>query len=192
MVFSRIIQGSVAGPTLWTKDISGGEARPLIGSANRSGPEFNPSVSPDGRWLAFDDGFKIFLVQLADGLTVDLSPFIGSGLSEPDWAPDSHSIVGNGRNTLRVFSTDAGMAIEQTMIPGGFSNPSWSFPHPVFGSSIAATGYGGIFVMAEDGSDQELVISGGKDPSWSPDGTMLAFVKKNQLFILPVFSVLKN
>ena len=192
IMFVRRNPKAFAGQTLWTKSIIGGVANPLMGDGTRNGAEYNPAISPDGRWLVYDDGSRLFLVQLSDGAIVDLSPFIGNGLSEADWAPNSQGIVCNNRTSLKIFSTDSSLVVEERVIPGRFTSPAWSAPHPVFGSNIAAIGSGGIFVMRPDGSNPQHVISGGRYPSWSPDGTRLAFIKDNQLFVLPIFVALKN
>ncbi|NIR49782.1 hypothetical protein GWN42_31075, partial [candidate division KSB1 bacterium] len=53
LVFVRRNPELFSGQTLWTKSILGGEARPLIGEPNRDGIEFDPAVSPDGKWLVY-------------------------------------------------------------------------------------------------------------------------------------------
>ena len=192
IVFARRNSSSFAGQTLWTKSILGGAARPLIGNANRSGSESNPDISPDGRWLAYDDRSKIFIMPLPNGSAIDLSPFIGEDLREPDWAPNSQGIICNYRNNLKIFTTDSSLVVEDKFIPGSYADPVWSAPHPVFGENIAATGIGGIYVMQLDGSNIDLTISGGNQPAWSPDGSKLAFIKNNQVFVSSVFIELKN
>lgn len=192
IVFVRRGEGLFRIQTLWVKPIFGGAAQPLVGAADRESFEANPDISPDGRWLVYDNGFKIFLISLPNGSAIDLSPFIGTALSEPDWAPDSQGIICNNRASLKIFTTDSSLVVEDRVIPGSFSEPVWSAPHPVFGSNIAATGYDGIFVMRPDGSDRNLVISGARQPTWSPDGSRLAFLKNNQVFVSSVFIELQN
>ncbi len=75
------------------------------------------------------------------------------------------------------------------MIPGSFIEPAWSKSHPVFGANLALTGSGGIYVMQPDGSEENFVVARGREPSWSPDGTRLAYINNvdQQVFVISIF-----
>ncbi|MFQ6116330.1 MAG: TolB family protein, partial [bacterium] len=166
------------------------------GDSTRYGEQYNPAISPDGNWLLYDDSFSIILAPLSGGGPIPLAPYIGYYLTEPAWAPDSKGFVcsrrGSSSNSLKIFLTDSSLVVQERTISGTYANPSWSAAHPVFGSHIVAEGLSGLYIMRPDGSNQELVIYRGRQPSWSPDGTMLAYIGNAQLFIIPVFMSLPD
>jgi Tol biopolymer transport system component len=59
------------------------------------------------------------------------------------------------------------------------------------GSHIAVESSGSIYVISPKDWQPELVISNGHYPSWSPDGTKIAYVKDNDIYISKIFKKLK-
>ncbi len=53
-----------------------------------------------------------------------------------------------------------------------------------FGNS--STAGVGVFTMNADGSDVKLLAAGGRHPSWSPDGTKVAYTVQQDLFVVQV------
>lgn len=186
LAFTRRTEGENIRQVIWTIRFPDGQPLPLIGDASPVSIESNPAVSPNGDWLVFDDTQRLFLLPLAGGEPVDLSPFIGSGLTEPSWSPFSDGFVCRTSSSLRIFTTDSSLVIEEMRIAGRFNNPSWATPDPVFGATLAAQGSGGIFLISLERSTQEIIVSGGNHPNWSPDGKFLTFTRDNQVFILPI------
>ena len=146
---------------LWVMDASGANATNIIPGATNpfAGEEaYHPVWSPDGAQIAFmriTDGYSLYVVPASGG---DATKLFGSGsstkgISRPDWSPDGTQI-----------------AFEY---------------HP-------AGADGDIYLVPSDGSAAPSLLSnafsgglslGQSDPTWSPDGTRIAFVEGGDIFI---------
>ncbi|HVT45304.1 MAG TPA: BamA/TamA family outer membrane protein [Thermoanaerobaculia bacterium] len=171
---------------------------PLLGrQRTRADVNIAPSISPDGRWIAFLSTRELFSIDLflADAATgrvvrrlvsADANPhfdalrFIDSAGS---WSPDSRRLAfvvfERGDNRLAIVDVESGR-IERIAIPGveAFNNPAWS-PD---GRSIAFSGQTGassdLFIFdLESRQTRRLMQDRYADlqPSWSPDGRTIVF-----------------
>jgi WD40 repeat protein len=129
-------------------DISTGEQHPIPGTDNMLFG--NPTWSPDGRTIAFE------------GAVPD--PTHPSGFP---W--DIYSVRLDGSRLTNLTST----------LDEGETSPAWSWASDriafIRGRGTADQS---LFTMAPDGTDERLVFDGLSNldhPSWSPDGTSLAF-----------------
>lgn len=160
-----------------------------------------PSVSPDGRMVAFLSEKDLFTVDLylADATTGEIIRRLRSANSDPhadalrfidssgSWSPDGSRFVfvtfANGANEMVIVHTrngdlDRRIRVKEDGI-GELTNPAWS-PD---GSSIAFTGQKGgmadlyLFDLETDELEQ-LTDDRHADlqATWSPDGRTLAFV----------------
>jgi Tol biopolymer transport system component len=154
-----------------------------------------PSVSPDGRRVAFSTvgarGTWVMQVLNADGSRVQLTPE-GSHDIAPSWSPDGSRIAFLSRHPddedeIYVMNADGSGRVRLTggrlQMPG---IPAWS-PD---GSRIAYAWLDGspplsstgIYVVRPDGTDPVRVspfLGPSPDlqrPAWSPDGRRLAYV----------------
>lgn len=186
IAFSRANKrlGSAA---IWAISISGGQARQLEVSIF-SRTLNNPAVSPDGRLLAYDSEGALVITPLSK----DSARMIKRSLTEPAWSPDGKGLICKSSCGLTIIPFDAAESENEFAISGCFSNPAWSAVHPDFGSQIAAEDYDGIYVMTPEGLNADLIIECSMMPTWSPDGTTLAYVNRNdyQLYTLCVSPVL--
>jgi hypothetical protein len=157
----------------------------------------NAAISPDGsRVVCLCDGFNIVD---ADGGSPQQLPYPGSRQSddgEPDggqpkegeplgpmtFSPDGTQIaylVKDGVWVVNADGTDAHeiVANEATRNTiGWFSGLQWS---PAGDRLAIGLGHDGrrpaIYTFAPDGSDFTRVITGGRSPYWSPDGSQIAY-----------------
>jgi Tol biopolymer transport system component len=123
----------------------------------KSPDDRSPSWSPDGSQIAFESGrdnqkmtyvdHDIY-VMTADGSNVRRLTDDGADEGSPRWSPDGDSIAYAKKD---YFSAQ-----------GLIENPAWD-----------------IYVMNADGTDQMQLTndpSSELEPSWSPDGTRIAFI----------------
>jgi Tol biopolymer transport system component len=142
-------EGSTTGYGLYIADISGGGARRL-GDPNLQGVE--PSWSPDGSQIAFKH----------------IGPCC-------DTVPNLWLIGADGSNPHAISKA------------GGFGNALWNTVWSPDGRQLAflAAGNGGrldVYVVNADGTAEQNVSDSPEDeywPSWSPDGTRIAFAQMN-------------
>lgn len=172
-------------------------------SKEKTGGDLNiaPSVSPDGKWVAYLSTRDLFSISLylADAHTGKVAGRLVSEESNPHfdalrfidsaggWSPDSRKLAfvvfEKGDNRLAIVDVSSREIESRTAIPGvdALSHPVWS-PD---GSTIAFSGQvGGLTdLFLYDLSSKKVRrlthdAFGDLQPAWSPDGTRLAFVSE--------------
>jgi TolB protein len=130
-----------------------------------------PSYSPDGSQIAYNDtvgSSQQLFVMNSDG--TNAGQVLTSGaVIDTVWSPGLKVVMGvlSGRKNYQLSTFDPNNSGSLTTLLTSSDNnnePSWS-PD---GSHISWTGSGGIWIMNADGSNQQLVISGGRQGSWGP------------------------
>ncbi len=116
---------------------------------------FQPSFSPDGRYLAW---------EVSGDLRQDGSSALGLAVIDLD--------LGTSK-LMHVFSLSGGGSFPHyiSWSPDG----SW-IAFVTFGEEPAAGRAPNLWVMRSDGSEETLVDSG-LEPTWSPDGGSLAYIR---------------
>jgi Tol biopolymer transport system component len=120
----------------------------------------DPAWSPDGTRIAFssyrDENHEIYTMA-SDGSHVQRLTYTDGAEAEPAWSPDGKQIA----YAANLIYAEVGCGF----IPTG--RPSQIGAQP-----------SSIYIMEADGTNQTSldVTGGGYDPTWSPDGSSLAFV----------------
>ena len=140
--------------------------------------------SPDGRWLAFlsdrgdpHESDQLWLLDRAGGEAERLTQFPG-GVNDFAWAPDGKRLILVVEDPERdTVTADTGAAKEKRPVPIVLDR--FQFKEDESGYLDQRRKHLYVFDLASRGSEQ--LTSGNHDevlPSWSPDGSTIAFVTK--------------
>jgi TolB protein len=152
---------------------------------------FEPSFSPDAQWIVFEsrvldvEGNGVITKYRLDG-SGDYLPLTDpdGDARQPNWSPRGDLIVfqrfANGHWDLWVMDEDGENERQVTSGPGGKTDASFSPDAKwlVYSSDEGDLQYANLFIIPVEGGETTRVTRyDGYDgaPSWSPDGTQIAF-----------------
>lgn len=169
---------------LYVMDADGTDVRRLTSGLVAS----SPTWSPDGTQLAFvrEQGQELVVLN-DDGSAQHVVSMERGYYQSPSWSPDGSWIAFQSSLSTDIESTAVfvihpdGTGIRQ-LTSGSSSEgfPAWS----PSAERIAYSAGDRLWIMDADGSDQHRVTSCSSpcvsdfDPTWSPDGSQLAFVRQ--------------
>ena len=170
----------------------------LAPSTGAGATNMSPSLSPDGRYVAFLSDEDLFSVDLymADAETGEIIRKLSSANSDPHidalryidssgtWSPDSKSfayvVFADGDNQLVIVSADNGAVQRRIDFGdiGAITAPAWSPNGRYLAFSGSVGGISDLYVFDLETSEiTQLTDDKFADlqPTWSPDGSTLAF-----------------
>ena len=187
-----VFQGSAEKDNnLWIIPATGGSPRRLTEHPGTGSPDW----SPDGKWIAFHSrrtGVRDLYISAVDGSAEIQLTDTPSYEVWPSWSPDGRRISFTWHITLNeLWAVDlkegeaATIGGDLDITPG--KGASWS---PV-GDEVAVARFGAegtdLWRVKVDGSAEQALTHGGildmgkTGLSWSPDGEMIAFVRKGEI-----------
>jgi len=156
------------------------------------------SVSPDGKWLAFDSnrsGNQDIYKMLVDGGELEKLTTHPSDDFLPSWSPDGKEIVfysfRKGNRDIHLMTADGRSIRQLTDDPAQERYPDWSPDGKQLVFMSDKTGRQELYVFSrskEDdgwGAPKQLTFDGGKYPSWSPDGRLIGYIWDASLRVIP-------
>jgi Tol biopolymer transport system component len=145
------------------------------------GTNIAPTVSPDGKSIAFDLLGVLWLVDIGGGPARRLSDDFGD-VAMPDWSPDGKTLVfqsyRNGSFQLWSCARDGGGLKQLTSGPFDCREPRVSPDGKTVAFSSDRTGSYGLHLLdLASGAISTLVDTAAEEyePAWSPDGGSIAF-----------------
>lgn len=164
-------------------------SRPVRLTRGRDG---DPSWSPRGRYVVFKRQVTTTTAQVvvADARGRILRRFGVPYSSDPAWSPDGRRIA-YAAGTKIVVATTAGRTVTEIQTGTLTSGPAWSpdSRRLAFGE-LEETQIPQreplilrrIFVINADGTGRRALAANGSDPTWSPDGSRVAYVQHASRF----------
>jgi Tol biopolymer transport system component len=136
----------------------------LVGAVGLVSPDGRERLLPDGRLVGRDRSVRLFRRGTATGFA---------------WAPDGRTLayvdLRGDYTSLWLVEVATGRRTRLTR-PPRFANdaaPRWS----PGGDRLLFERAGDVWVVGADGRDAHVLLRGGRDAQWSPDGRRIAYVE---------------
>ncbi|MBG0858919.1 MAG: PD40 domain-containing protein [Bacteroidales bacterium] len=182
-----------------TADTLTGKA--LISEKNGGRINISPSISPDGKYLAFFSEKNVFTLDLflADAINGKIVKKLSSVVrnneiddfdfleSSGTWSPDGKKfafvVFSNGENRLAILDVEKTRITKEYEIKGvpSFSNPAWSPDGRKIVISGLVDGINDLYLFyPESGKVEKLTgdFTSNLHPAWSPDGRFVVFAQE--------------
>ena len=152
-----------------------------------AGLEILPSMSPDGKFVAYaagtSAGTRILVRPIAGGRTIPLTDDTATVQTQPRWSPDGSTILFLTYNGVFLAPALGGAA--RPLIPSIGGKPVQSAAWSPDGRMVAVSSSDSLYTVVLAGSVTHA-IAGRRDLhscAWSPDGRFLACVSGNPEFV---------
>ncbi|MPZ52147.1 MAG: hypothetical protein GEU79_05350 [Acidimicrobiia bacterium] len=147
-----------------------------------------PALNREGSRIAFtlDDpslGSYALAVIDSSGGNVEIVGDGSWGELDPSWSPDGQRLVMSWYPTVVMHQTAVGVLNLETgevhSVPGteGGSRPDWS----PSGEWILFEREGAVWATRRDGSDERMIATNGRDPTWGPAPNQITFIQGSDL-----------
>ncbi|MGZ4257025.1 MAG: TolB family protein [Gaiellaceae bacterium] len=167
---------------------NGSRHRYLV-SNGRIWPEWDPSLAPKGRFVAFrgyyapgDGAYALYVAGTNGCGRRRLTRLIGG---DPSWSPDGHWIAFDRSGFGEIWKVRPdGSALTRIARGAGAASPAWSPDGRTIVFGRVSRGHGQIWSMHPNGTGAKLLrtdaLFGDTEPAaaWSHDGKRLAFVAR--------------
>jgi Tol biopolymer transport system component len=164
-------------PGIWTVKPNGDDLKRVTG---KSGLPFNPSWSPNGRWIAFTQSNALWKIRgdgthkrrLARGVASDIDTNIS-------WSPNGRRLVFNKKDDLWTVKRNGDNAKRIMKTADAESAPSWSPKGDVIAFEFRddVTADRDLHLIQPNGGGDVKIpnTKNGLEPDWSPNGRRLVY-----------------
>lgn len=164
-------------PGIWTVKPNGDNLTRVTG---KKGFPFNPSWSPNGKWIAFTKSGDLWKIR-ADGshkrrLAKGVASDVDGNIS---WSPNGRKLVFNKKDDLWTVHANGTKRKRLTKTADVETAPSWSPKGGViaFAFRDAVTADAELRLINPNGTGETSIpnTKNGAEPDWSPNGKRLAY-----------------
>ena len=189
-IVAAAIVATAAGIALWPRDAAPPAVALLLRHTqltSASGVEFEPTLSPDGKWFLFvseaSGNADIYLQSVTGQTAINLTRDSGADDGQPAFSPDGESIAFRSeRDGGGLYVMGRTGEAPRRITSEGF-DPAWSpdGKRLVYATASThwATGRDGLsqlrIVGVEAGPSSQLTELDAMHPAWSPNGRFIAF-----------------
>ena len=172
--------------------------RMVVSRATAGETNISPSISPDGKYLAFFSEKDLFTLDLflADASTGKIIKKLSSVVRDNEiddfnfiessgtWSPDGKKfafvIFSKGVNKLAILDVAKSQITKEYRIPGvqSFSNPSWSPDGEKIVITGQVDGIGDLYLFNINTFETDRLttdFTSNIHPAWSPDGNYIVY-----------------
>lgn len=175
---------------IYTMALDGSEIKKLSPNESKNTSYSQPIWSPDGRWIAYrkqNERAKgdLWLVDLDKNQHRQLTNNEKFDDDLAHWSPDSSKLIYQSRRNkeynIYLYNVNDNKELKLTNLPSADSRPRWSNQGEeiVFLSTRGPTGRTQIFIMEEDGSQQQGISDNRyqvNDAEWLDDDSGILYV----------------
>lgn len=154
--------------------------------------DMQPSISPDGKTLAFIRFKELMLLDLPSRSIKKVNPEGLAGIAHPSWSPDGKKLTFSASHSEPFHDVGGGvhlivMDLEtfrwECLTPDFDFNtrPSWSPDGKKLAFTKSSKGAASICIYDLQSKRMKRITSQwGRSPAWSPDGKTIAFISSKK------------
>jgi TolB protein len=187
IAFTSDRDGAIA---IYIMDKDGGDLKKLSIDKSISSIYTQPVWSPNGKYIAYREQNEwakgdLWLVNLDNNQHTQLTNHEKFDDDLPQWSPDSSKLIYQSRRNkeynIYLYNVNNNKEFKLTNLPSADSRPRWSKQGEdiVFLSTRGPSGRTQVFIMKEDGSQQQGITDNRfqvNDAEWLDDGTGIIYV----------------
>jgi Tol biopolymer transport system component len=148
-----------------------------------AGRHHHPAWSPTGEWIAYDDGFDVWVVR-SDGTDATNIGLVSGprGSIFPQWSPDGQNVVhiryprsGDINSEIFVMGIDGTNLRQLTNSPRREMEASYSPNGQLILYTVENDYSSDLWLMAAEGGNERRLGFTGLNPAWSPSGQEIVY-----------------